>query len=106
MHRTQRDKHRHPWRLWHARLPQRHRHPDATDTLTRLGALGDRYLASLSTARELSVEIEQQVEIAKAAGNSLAEISRASGLSETQIEYIVVSVHVQQELVDYPDRAG
>jgi hypothetical protein len=60
-----RDKHR---PLWHSRLPAPERRPEAeTDTLSRLGALGDQYLASLSHARKLGAEIEQQVEIAKAA---------------------------------------
>lgn len=102
MKKQQRDKRRHTWRLWHSRLPAAERRPGAeTDTLSRLGALGDQYLASLSHARELAAEIEQQVEIAKAAGNSLAEISRAAGLSEAQIEYIVVSVHIQQQYTDH-----
>jgi hypothetical protein len=101
MEKQHRDKHRHTW-LWHSRLPAPERRPGAqTDTLSRLGVLGDQYLASLSHARELGAEIDQQVEIAKAAGRSLAEISRAAGLSEAQIEYIAVSVHIEQQYTDH-----
>lgn len=105
MDKQHRDNHRHAWRLWHVRSPAPSRQHDAADTLTRLGTLGDLYLAGLTNTRELSVEIEEQVEIAKEAGNSLTEISRASGLSATQIEYIVVSVHVQQQFTDHRHRA-
>lgn len=101
MEKQQRDNRRYT-RLWHSRLPAAERGSETeTDTLSRLGALGDQYLASLSRARELGAEIEQQVEIAKEEGKSLAEISRAAGLSEAQIEYIVVSVHIQQEYTDH-----
>lgn len=70
----------------------KHRHSP-----TRLGALGNLYLASLTYTRELSAQIERHVQIAKTAGNSSAEISRAAGLSEAQIDYIVASVHLQQQ---------
>jgi hypothetical protein len=62
--------------------------------------LGDRYLAALTTARELSVEIEREIEDAKAADHSMAEICTACGLSTPQIEYIVASVHIQRQLDD------
>jgi hypothetical protein len=57
-----------------------------------LRELSEAYLCTLDSARELSVKIEQQVVAAKAAGSSLGEVSDASGLSVSQIEYILASV--------------
>jgi hypothetical protein len=57
-----------------------------------LRELSEAYLCTLDIARELSVKIEQQVVAAEAAGSSLGEVSDASGLSVSQIEYILASV--------------
>ncbi|MCV7225364.1 hypothetical protein [Mycolicibacterium komossense] len=80
-------------------MDERHRNRSA-EAFKRLRSLGQMYLTSLTTARELSVEIEHEVKTAKAAGRSLAEISKAAGLSTAQIEYILMSVQVQQSLTD------
>jgi hypothetical protein len=66
------------------------------ETFDRLGVLGDRYRAALDTAREVSLEIEHEMESTGAAGCSLMELSVASGLSVSQIEYILVAVDVQR----------
>jgi hypothetical protein len=98
---TPRGKSRHTWRPWTTPVLSLHRHPGTANHHKRLRKLGDHYLATLTTARELSAEIEQEIEIAKAAGSSLAEIGAASGLSVPQLEYILVSVSVQRDLAGY-----
>jgi UDP-glucose 4-epimerase len=68
------------------------------ENLHRLHDLGDAYLAALDAAKHVSAEIEHLVEVGSAAGYSLSELSDASGLSVSQIEYILVSVDVQNRL--------
>jgi hypothetical protein len=68
------------------------------ENLHRLHDLGDAYLAALDAAKNVSEEIEHLVEVGSAAGHSLNELSEASGLSLSQIEYILVSVDVQHRL--------
>jgi hypothetical protein len=69
-----------------------------TDIFARLHDLGDRYSAALAAAKDVSSEIEHEIEAGMAAGHSLPELSEASGLSVSQIEYIRVSVDVQSRL--------
>jgi ribosomal protein L13E len=61
-----------------------------------LRELGEAYLGMLASARELSSKIEHQVVAAKAAGYSLGEVSDASGLTVSQIEYVLASVDFQR----------
>jgi hypothetical protein len=77
------------------RQTHRHRRVGSGGTLRELG---EAYLGTLASARELSVKIEQQVVAAKAAGSSLGEVSDDSGLSVSQIEYILASVDFQRRL--------
>jgi hypothetical protein len=63
---------------------------------SRLRDLGDAYLDMVVTARGISADIAQAVTAAQAAGQSLAQISDASGLSVSQIEYILVAEDVQR----------
>jgi hypothetical protein len=65
---------------------------------SRLRELGDRYLDTLETVREVGAEIEQEVVAAQAAGHSLAQIGEASGLSVPQLEYILVAADCQRRL--------
>jgi hypothetical protein len=69
----------------------------STDT-DRLHELGDSYLAALEAAKDVSFKIEHQIEASLAAGHSLAELSAASGLSVSQLEYILVSAAVQDPI--------
>ncbi len=68
------------------------------ENLHRLHDLGDAYLAAMAAAKHVSAEIEHLVEVGSAAGHSLTELSEACGLSVSQIEYILVSVDVQNRL--------
>jgi hypothetical protein len=63
-----------------------------------LRELGEAYLGTLDAARELCGRIEQQVAAAKAAGTSLGDVSDASGLSVSQIEYILAAVDFHRRL--------
>ena len=69
----------------------------STDT-DRLHELGDSYLAALEAAKDVSFKIEHQIEASLAAGHSLTELSEASGLSVSQLEYILVSAAVQDPI--------
>jgi hypothetical protein len=69
----------------------------STDT-DRLHELGDSYLAALEAAKDVSFKIEHQIEASLAAGHSLSELSEASGLSVSQLEYILVSAAVQDPI--------
>ncbi|CAN5461910.1 hypothetical protein BH09ACT7_BH09ACT7_31770 [soil metagenome] len=64
----------------------------------RLQDLGASYLDALAATRELGGEIERQVVAAQADGQSMAQISEASGLSVSQLEYIVVAAECQRPL--------
>jgi hypothetical protein len=77
------------------RQTRRHGRAGSAGTLRELG---EAYLGTLDSARELSVKIEQQVVAAQAGGSSLEEVSDASGLSVSQIEYILASVDFQRRL--------
>jgi hypothetical protein len=64
----------------------------------RLREMGDIYLGSLARARELSAEMEREIVVARAAGQSLAQISKSSGLSVSQLEYVLASVDFQRRV--------
>ncbi|MET0704819.1 MAG: hypothetical protein ABWY93_34650 [Mycobacterium sp.] len=71
---------------------QRRGNPEMLD---RLHELGDSYTATLAAVRDVSVQIDRAVEAGLAAGLSLEQLSEASGLSMSQLEYVLVSVDVQ-----------
>jgi hypothetical protein len=62
----------------------------------RLRELGDVYLGSLARAREISAEMEREIVVARDSGQSLVEISKAAGLSVSQLEYVLASVDFQR----------
>ena len=70
--------------------------PTRIGSAERLRELGDVYLGSLARARELSAEMERDIVVARDSGQSLAEVSKASGLSISQIEYVLASVDFQR----------
>ncbi|MCV7225912.1 hypothetical protein [Mycolicibacterium komossense] len=70
--------------------------PGRTGSAERLRELGDVYLGSLARARELSADMEREIVIARDSGRSLEEVSKASGLSVAQIEYVLASVDFQR----------
>ncbi len=70
------------------------------ETFGRLRDLGNTYSAALESARSVSFEIEHQIEAAMAAGHSITKVAEASGLSVDQLEYILVSVGVQNRLAE------
>ena len=72
----------------------------SNETFGRLRELGDTYSAALESARNVSFEIEHQIEAAMAAGHSMTRVAEASGLSVSQLEYILVSVGVQNRLAE------
>lgn len=73
-----------------------------TDTSARLHDLGESYAAVLAAAKDVSFEIRHEIEAGMADGHNFAELSEASGLSVSQIEYILVSVGVQDRLQTDP----
>ncbi|CAN5879952.1 hypothetical protein BH09ACT7_BH09ACT7_27720 [soil metagenome] len=68
------------------------------DTSGRLRVLSQRYQAALDAARDVSLHIERELRSAVDAGCPLTALSEASGLSVSQLEYILVSVDVQRRL--------
>jgi uncharacterized protein YdbL (DUF1318 family) len=63
---------------------------------TRLHDLADEYLAVLRVAREVRLELSQEIEAARADGHSFAELNEASGLSTAFIQQILVAVAVER----------
>ena len=70
--------------------------PGGIGSPERLHELGDVYLGSLARAREISAELEREIVVARDSGQSLAEVSKSSGLSIAQIEYVLASVDFQR----------
>ncbi len=70
--------------------------PEKIGSPERLRELGDVYLGSLARARELSAELEREIVVARDAGQSLAEVSTSSGLSISQVEYVLASIDFQR----------
>jgi DNA-binding ferritin-like protein len=67
-----------------------------TGSAERLRELGDVYLGSLARAREVSTVMEREIVAARDAGQSLADVAKAAGLSISQIEYVLASVDFQR----------
>ncbi len=68
------------------------------NAVNHIRALGDRYLDALDTAREVSLQIAREMAYVEAGGRPLSDLSEASGLSVTQIEYLFMAVDVQKHL--------
>jgi uncharacterized protein YdbL (DUF1318 family) len=66
------------------------------EAIGRLRELGDTYLAALDVAREASLELAQEVQVARAAGHSFQQLSQASGLSIATIQNILIAVSVER----------
>jgi hypothetical protein len=79
------------------RKPQSYR-PRPGSARSRLRELAVSYLDSLDTARNLGAAIEQEVVAAQAAGSTLTQLSEASGLTVSQLEYLLVAAECQRRL--------
>ena len=58
----------------------------------RLRELVDEYLAVLDVAREVRLELSQEIQTARADGHSFPQLNEASGLSIATIQKILVEV--------------
>lgn len=66
-----------------------------TETFDRLHELGDSYTAALAALRQVSAQMDREIETAVAAGLSLDKLSEVSGLTVAQLEYISIATAVQ-----------
>ncbi len=64
------------------------------ETSPRLRELVDEYLAVLDVAREVRLELSEEIRTARADGHSFPQLSEASGLSIATIQKILVEVAV------------
>ena len=62
----------------------------------RLRELVDEYLAVLDVAREVRLELSQEIQTARADGHSFPQLNEASGLSIATIQKILVAVAVER----------